>query len=76
MSIRHNCGKEKDLDLSWVDPTGNTADRIKCNICGREFIDIIFIQRLKDELCRENEPAPKDCTCWACSKIDKFAGNH
>jgi len=42
-NLRHNCGKEKDLDLSWVDPAGNTADRIKCNICGKEFIDMIFI---------------------------------
>ena len=50
MSIRHNCGNEKDLELSWVDPTGNTADRIKCNICGREFIDTIFIKRLKEEI--------------------------
>ena len=50
VSIRHNCGKEKDLELSWVDPTGNTADRIKCNICGREFIDTIFIKKLKDKL--------------------------
>ena len=48
MSIRHNCGNEKDLELSWVDLTGNTADRIKCNICGREFIDTIFIKRLKE----------------------------
>ncbi len=50
MSIRHNCGKEKDLELSWVDPTGNTPDRIKCNICGREFVDIICINRLKEEM--------------------------
>lgn len=52
MSIRHNCGKEKDLELSWVDPTGNTADRIKCNVCGREFVDTIFVKRLK-ELCKK-----------------------
>jgi len=50
MNIRHNCGKEKDFELSWVDPTGNTADRIKCNICGREFIDIISIKRLKEKI--------------------------
>jgi len=34
-----------------------------------------FIKRLKDKLCRENEPAPKNCSCWACNNINKLAGD-
>ena len=72
MSIRHNCGNEKDLELSWVDPTGNTADRIKCNICGREFIDTIFIKRLKEEIVWNEYPYLQ----IAVHKIiDKLAGS-
>lgn len=70
VSIRHNCGNEKDLELSWVDPTGNTADRIKCNICGREFIDIIFIERLK-EGCSTFQSAGA-----VCSVIGKLVGKN
>jgi len=33
-----------------------------------------FIRLLKNNLCRENEPAPKDCTCWACGYINALAG--
>ena len=56
----------------------NLSEKIKSNNnYSREQIEDIkeFIKRLKDKLCRENEPAPKDCTCWACSKIDKLAGD-
>lgn len=70
-NLRHNCGKEKDLDLSWIDPTGNTPDRIKCNICGREFIDMIFIRILKENL---NCKCTTGYKCLTCEIIDSLAG--
>ena len=45
MNTRHNCCKVNDFDWKSIDPLGNSADRLVCNICKREFIDTIFIKR-------------------------------
>ncbi len=48
MNTRHNCCKENDFDWKSIDPLGNSADRLVCNICKREFIDTIFIEKIKE----------------------------
>ena len=79
---RHNCCKENDFEWISIDPLGNSADRLRCKICKREFIDTIFIKRLKDcvtfegccKICKEETLVDMDSDCFKC-RIDKLAGD-
>lgn len=38
--IKHNCTKENKFEFVYVALSKDTKDRIKCEICGREWEEV------------------------------------